>query len=203
MCHDDYAKTATPGAFGSRQWLIAPSIKPNDIAGFAAARMDLNGAALDAFMRRAAHHGANIIGMCEEEPDAANRVELGDTRNAWGVRPARLVHRFSDDAKRLWAAMRDEGLAIFKAGGATDAWATPMNSAHLAGGTTMGDDAATSVTDSFGRVHGIDNLYVAGSGLFPTEGGVNPTFTLQALALRTADHLAADRTDLFTGARAV
>lgn len=60
----------------------------------------------------------------------------------------------------------------------------------------MGRDAKTSVTDSFGRVYGFDNLYVAGSGLFPTEGSVNPTFTLQALALRTADHFAADRGDL-------
>lgn len=195
--HDAYDKTATPGAFGSRQWLIAASIKPNDLAGLAAARMDLNGAALDDFMRRAVRHGANMIGMCEGEPHADNRVELGEGTNAWGVRPARLVHRFSEDAKRLWAAMRDEGMAIFKGGGATEVWHTPMGSAHLHGGTIMGRSVADSVTDSFGRVHGMANLYVAGTGLFPTEGGVNPTFTLHALALRSSEHLIRDRAELF------
>lgn len=197
LCHDNYGKTSTPGAFGSRQWLIAPSIKPNDLAGLAAARMDLNGQALDAFMRRAVRHAANMVGMCEEEPNADNRVVLGEGRNEWGVRSARIEHRFSDDAKRLWQAMRDEGLAIFRQAGATEVWHTPMASAHLVGGTVMGRDARDSVADSFGRVHGIDNLYIAGTGLFPTEGGANPTFTLHAVALRTADHLAKARPELF------
>ena len=155
------------------------------------------GAALHHYATWPRMHAANMIGMCEAEPNPDNRVELGDGSNAWGVRPARLVHRFSDDAKRQWAAMRDEGTAIFKAGGATETWHTPMGSAHFAGGVIMGRDAATSVTDSFGRVHGLDNLYVTGSGLFPTEGSVNPAFNSQALALRTADHFAADRGDLF------
>jgi choline dehydrogenase-like flavoprotein len=197
ISHDDYGKTSTAGAFGSRQWLIASAIKPNDLAGLAAARMDLNGPALDAFMRRAVRHGANMIGMCEEEPNVDNRVELADGVNGWGVRGARLVHGFSDDAKWLWAAMRDEGVAIFKAGGATDVWHTPMNSAHLAGGTIMGRDAATSVTDGHGRMHDIDNLYIAGPGLFPTEGGTNPTFTVHALADRAAEQIIRDRTELF------
>lgn len=198
ISHEAYAKTATPGAFGSRQWLIAPSIKPNDLAGLAAARMDLNGAALDAFMQRAVRHAANMIGMCEALPDPANRVELDGRRNAWGVEGARITHRFSDDAKRLFETMKAEGQAIFKAGGATETWTTGMNSAHLMGGTPMGRSAADSVTDSYGRVRGIDNLYIAGPGLFPTAGAVNPTFTLHALALRTAEHLIAERGELAT-----
>lgn len=199
ISHEHYGKTSTAGAFGSRQWLIAAAIKPNDLAGLAAARMDLNGPALDAFMRQAVRHGANMIGMCEEEPNRDNRVELTDQVNAWGMRGARMVHGFSDDAKRLWAAMRDEGKAIFKAGGATDIWHTQMNSAHLVGGTIMGKDPATSVTDGHGRVHGIDNLYIAGPGLFPTEGGANPTFTVHAVAERTADQILRDRPELFGG----
>jgi choline dehydrogenase-like flavoprotein len=189
ISHHAYGKTATPGAFGSRQWLIAASIKPNDVAGLAAARMDLNGPALEAFVQQAVRHGANMIGMCENEPDPENRIELGEGRNAWGVRSPRLVHRFSSDAQALYAAMREEGERIFRAGGATEVWHTPMNTAHLAGGTIMGDDPVTSVTNSHGRVHGLDNLYVAGPGLFPTEGAVNPTFTVHALALRTAVHI--------------
>ena len=54
----------------------------------------------------------------------------------------------------------------------------------------MGDSAADSVVDSFGKVHGVDNLYLAGSSIFRgSSGAVNPTLTIVALALRTADRL--------------
>ncbi|MEX6725490.1 GMC oxidoreductase [Parapedomonas caeni] len=191
ICHDDYDKQATPGAFGSRQWLIAPAIKPNDLAGLANVRADLVGPALDAFMRRAVRHAANMIGMNEEEPHRDNRVELTTDTNAWGVKGARLVHGFSEDARKLWQAMADEGMAIFKAAGATDAWHSPMNSAHLMGGTVMGTARDNSVTDSHGRVHDLQNLFIAGAGLFPTSGAANPTFTLHALAARSAERIIA------------
>jgi choline dehydrogenase-like flavoprotein len=57
------------------------------------------------------------------------------------------------------------------------------------GGTIMGNDPEASVTDSYGRLHDADNVFVAGPGLFPTSAGVNPTFTLTALAARTADYI--------------
>ena len=56
----------------------------------------------------------------------------------------------------------------------------------------MGNDEATSVTGPDGRVHGIGNLWVAGSSLFPTGGWANPTLTIVALALRAADRIAAE-----------
>ena len=51
----------------------------------------------------------------------------------------------------------------------------------------MGADRARSVVDADGRAHDVSNMFVAGSSLFPTEGTANPTLTLAALALRTAD----------------
>jgi len=53
----------------------------------------------------------------------------------------------------------------------------------------MGRSPQTSVTNSYGQTHESPNLFVAGPGLFPTSGGVNPTFTIHALALRTANFL--------------
>jgi choline dehydrogenase-like flavoprotein len=67
----------------------------------------------------------------------------------------------------------------------------PFGAGHLMGTTKMGADRATSVTDGFGRSHDVRNLWIAGSSLFPTVGTANPTLTLAALALRTAEAIRA------------
>jgi choline dehydrogenase-like flavoprotein len=61
---------------------------------------------------------------------------------------------------------------------------------HVMGGMMMGADAATSVTDPGGRVHGLDNVYVADGSVFVTSGAHNPTNTIMAVALRTMRRLA-------------
>ena len=61
---------------------------------------------------------------------------------------------------------------------------------HMMGSTRMGIDPKRSCTDSSCRVHGVENLYVAGSSLFPAVGAANPTLTIVALSLRLAAHLA-------------
>jgi choline dehydrogenase-like flavoprotein len=53
----------------------------------------------------------------------------------------------------------------------------------------MHRDPRYGVVDENCRVHGMQNLYVAGSSVFPTAGSFNPTLTLVALALRLADHV--------------
>jgi choline dehydrogenase-like flavoprotein len=60
---------------------------------------------------------------------------------------------------------------------------------HHCGTTRMSTDPKQGVVDPQGRVHGLDNLYVAGSSVFPTNGHGNPTLTIVALALRLAEHL--------------
>jgi choline dehydrogenase-like flavoprotein len=62
---------------------------------------------------------------------------------------------------------------------------------HHIGTTRMAEDPARGVVDAHCRVHGIENLYVAGSSVFPTAGTANPTLTLTALALRLADRIRA------------
>jgi choline dehydrogenase-like flavoprotein len=57
------------------------------------------------------------------------------------------------------------------------------------GTTRMSRDRSTGVTDPDCRVYGVDNLYLAGSSVFPTAGHANPTPTIIALSLRLADHL--------------
>jgi choline dehydrogenase-like flavoprotein len=63
---------------------------------------------------------------------------------------------------------------------------------HHMGTLRMSTRAEDGVTDADAKVHGVDNLYVAGSSLFPTSGASTPTFTIVALAIRLADHLKAN-----------
>jgi choline dehydrogenase-like flavoprotein len=53
----------------------------------------------------------------------------------------------------------------------------------------MGDDPQSSVVDRWGKAHDVDNLYIVDGSVFVTSGGVNPTSTITALALRFANHM--------------
>lgn len=177
------------GAFGSLQWQLAPTMKPNDLLGVAMARADLFGADLTAFMERAVHHLAVMFGFGEGLPLLENRIELSDRIGPGGMKTPRVVHSFAPESVKVSEMAAQLGLGIIKAGGASEPWAGPMATAHMMGGTIMGNDPRASVTDSFGRSHEIDNLVIAGPGLFPTAGAMNPNFTNHALALRSAEHL--------------
>src|SRR5262249_10791406 len=60
---------------------------------------------------------------------------------------------------------------------------------HHIGTTRMSNDAAQGVVDRNLKVHSLDNLYVAGSSVFPSAGISNPTFTIVTLSIRLAEHL--------------
>jgi choline dehydrogenase-like flavoprotein len=65
---------------------------------------------------------------------------------------------------------------------------------HIMGGMMMGADPGTSVTDAYGRVHGLDNVYVADGSVFVSSGAQNPSITIMAVALRNMRHLAGTAT---------
>ena len=71
-----------------------------------------------------------------------------------------------------------------------DTWPDSLGGGHHHMGTTrMSESAEKGVVDSDCKIHGVENLYVAGSSVYPTSGTANPTLTLVALALRISDHL--------------
>ena len=71
----------------------------------------------------------------------------------------------------------------------TDSGGLPTGS-HVMGGMMMGPDPRTSVTDAYGRVHGLDNVYVADGSVFVSSGAHNPSNTIMAVALRNMRRLA-------------
>ena len=71
----------------------------------------------------------------------------------------------------------------------SDPWYRVGYERHHMGTTRMSREPATGVVDENCRLHGVSNLYIAGSSVFPTVGFANPTFTIVALAFRLAAHL--------------
>jgi len=65
----------------------------------------------------------------------------------------------------------------------------PTASNHVFGGMPMGSEESGAATDSWGRVYGVDDLYVADTSVFPTSPGVNPQLTAMALAHRLGQEL--------------
>ncbi|MEA3054558.1 MAG: hypothetical protein QOG72_3461 [Sphingomonadales bacterium] len=145
----------------------------------------------------------------EQAPNPDSRVTLAGEKDATGVPRAKLDWRLSEIDVRSVAVLVDalgrelERLGLGEVEPAdwlkSGAWKTdPLISSHPIGGyhhmgtTRMGSDPGTSVTDSDGRLHGLGNLWVAGSSLFPTGGWANPTLTIVALALRSAERISAD-----------
>ena len=190
MSYDRYAKTSSPGAFGSSFIVAGAAMKTND---YAAARADLFGPELAAFMKRAARGITRITFFGEELPQLENRVELASDKDEFGMPLAQLIHSFDDDALRLWNANFEQGMNVAKATTATAAWPGKppfVPTAHLHGGAIMGTGPENSVTNGYGQTHEIANLWMAGPCIFPTEGASNPTYTIFAVSLRGAEHLA-------------
>jgi choline dehydrogenase-like flavoprotein len=135
----------------------------------------------------------------ETRPNADSRITLTDKRDRFGMRQIRFDWKLTAaDLEDYLANLADFGRALMKSGAgivrvapdARDRW--PAETAwghHHMGATRMGDDPATSVCDRDCRVHGIANLWLAGSSVFTTPGACNPTLTIVALALRLADRL--------------
>ena len=148
----------------------------------------------------------------EQSPDPNNRVTLSSVIDALNLPRPRIAYDISDYTKQgIVTAFRMKKL-IFNKLGAQDftkvaeedpaAFAETIDgnveqltyggAGHLMGTYRMGDDSKTSVVDSFQKSHDHQNLYLVGSGTFPTVGTANPTLTLSALALRTADSIVKD-----------
>jgi choline dehydrogenase-like flavoprotein len=153
-----------------------------------------------------------LVIRAEQAPNPDSRVLLSRDTDATGMPRISLDWRLNrQDVESVAALVEAFGRAVAHAGlgkvemaewlrSGSAQWITdPLISAHPLGGyhhlgtTRMAADPRQGVTDEWGRVHGVENLYVAGSSLFPTSGWANPTLTIIALALRTANHIAGRR----------
>jgi choline dehydrogenase-like flavoprotein len=149
---------------------------------------------------------ARLLLRAEQCPNPKSRLTLGDELDEMGVPVAHLnwdltpkdwesVYRTAELVTE--ALVRHAGADIELVISRDSAWPPiPENTDHYqgwgchhSGATRMSGHPSLGVVDPNTRVHGTANLFVAGSSIFPTEGYANPTLTLIALALRTADYL--------------
>ncbi|HAY07598.1 MAG TPA: FAD-dependent oxidoreductase [Hyphomonas sp.] len=140
-----------------------------------------------------------IVQSAEQAPHRENRVFLTGEKDALGRPRISVDWEFDEaDEQKIIAAQKlvEDGIAASGLGRIDHARPDGKirllthSSSHQIGGLRMGTDPATSVTDGNGRVHGTENLYVAGAGLFPTGSYANPTWLISVLAVRLARHLA-------------
>ncbi|HEY0747890.1 MAG TPA: GMC family oxidoreductase [Steroidobacteraceae bacterium] len=191
LCQDAFGKTShNGGGFGSRHWEIALILKPNDLLGVAMSNPSVFGDELHTFMQDGARHMGSMVGVCEDEPLIDNRIELAEETDQHGMRLARVTYKASPSASQLWAEAADEGVKIFKAAGAREAWHGPRGGQHIMGGTILGSDRANSVLNANAQSHDLANLFVGGPSVFATSSAANSTFTVHAVAMKSASFLA-------------
>ncbi|MCW5774971.1 MAG: GMC family oxidoreductase [Phycisphaeraceae bacterium] len=144
----------------------------------------------------------SIFGHCEQMPSTDNRVELGDERDVLGLRRIRLHWAISETERRTMErslVIEAEELGRLRLGFLRlDARLEPgpelsrgiSRAGHHMCTTRMSAEPHTGVVNTDCRLHDVENMYVAGSSVFPACGQINPTLTLVALAIRLGDHLA-------------
>ena len=147
--------------------------------------------------------GMGTIGtLIEQAPNIDSRVSLGDTTDSFGLLKAQLnwqIGAYDQNTIRQAALtmakeFSNAGLGQIRL---ADFILNPDQElkfghhAHHMGTTRMSDDPKYGVVDRNAKVHGLDNLYIAGSSVFSTGGACNPTMPIIQLCLRLADHLKA------------
>ena len=133
------------------------------------------------------------IGVTADDlPELHNRITLDPhLSDGDGIPSPKVTYSVSENSRKMLDHGIDRASEALEAAGAKDVLAGPlMRSAgwHLMGTAKMGTRRDTSVVDQWGRCHDVQNLYIVDGSVLVTGGAVNPTSTIQALALYIADH---------------
>jgi glucose dehydrogenase len=151
-----------------------------------------------------------LVFLMDQAPDPENRITLHPTlKDGLGLPRPQIAYGLDEYTLNGFRAAREVSLAIYERLGATDytnytnAAAQPgyfvldgepcqmFGAGHVVGTHRMGADRTTSVVDANQRAHDHPNLWIAGSGSFPTVATANPTLTLLALSFKAADSVLA------------
>lgn len=144
------------------------------------------------FMERYSHMAAAFV-TGEDPPQAGNRLELHPTRrDAYGL-PVPVIHYAmhpNSDAMQRHANRQTVELYESLGGSVQVQTEGPVIGCHSMGTARMSGSPDDGVTNRWGQVHDIPNLFVSDGSVFPTSAAANPTLTIVALAIRQTEHIA-------------
>jgi choline dehydrogenase-like flavoprotein len=132
-----------------------------------------------------------VIG--EDLPEEINAVTIdAKLTDSDGIPAPKVTYRMSENSLKLMAHGVEKATEVLKAAGAIDTLVDPLARSagwHLMGTARMGIDPARSVVDGNGQAHDVRNLFIVDGSVFVTAGAVNPTSTIQAVALHVAEYI--------------
>jgi gluconate 2-dehydrogenase alpha chain len=161
------------------------------------------GAQWKAFIRENADRGNTAYLQRTTLPYEDNYLDLDPVvKDPLGFPVCRITADYKENERRLADFIQDKMIQWYRAAGAIATEKTPVGtmgpSTHAYGGTRMGDNPETNVVNRWGLSHEVPNLGILGASVMGTSGARNPTLTAQALAWRTAAHLASNWNSIAT-----
>ncbi len=189
--------------YDALRWRLFRDIKLSTVASVARHSPNLLASLIYRRLKLAAKSNYfQIESVVEPVPDRESRITLSHKRDRLGLNQAELNWRIGNLEKRTLVRMLSLIKQEFEAFGVgqvdlqqADEGRLPkiLGCDHHMGTTRMHADPRLGVVDPDCKVHGVQNLYIAGSSVFPTCGNDMPTLTIVALTLRLADHVASLR----------
>jgi choline dehydrogenase-like flavoprotein len=144
---------------------------------------------------------AGMVVISEDLPDPDNCVTLDpELTDSDGIPAPKINYRLSENSSKMLEHAVARGTEVLAAAGARKTIVeSPLRVAgwHLMGTARMGTDPDRSVVNPWGRAHDVRNLFIIDGSIFVTAAAVNPTNTIQALALYIADTMKKNLANLF------
>ncbi len=138
-------------------------------------------------------HSLSVAVIGEDLPEHSNRVTLDlELTDSDGIPAPKIEYKLSENSLKMMEFGCARASEAVEAAGASDVMVNPhvrTSGYHLMGTARMGNDASDSVVNRHGQTHDVKNLFLIDGSIFVTAAAVNPTSTIQALALHIADYI--------------
>jgi len=197
IVHDPVVLPKETGLYGGGGFDFRSSMTPMQAALNTMPGMPRWGSAWKKNLRRMLSNTSLVIGHTTQLPVFENRFDLDPTlKDDWGVPVLRLTYTDHPNDVEMCRWFGAKGKELLDAAGAEQAvdfgiTSTGFPQLHLLGTCRMGNDPRTSVVNRDNRTHDVPNLFIVDGSSLVTSGRGQPTMTIQALAFRAAERMAA------------